>query len=162
MRHLRAATAAVATAVGLWIVLSPTGGSSAHHIDEHPTEEGKKKQKDESDDKEEEPYTDPDSLSGKLGAKKNALEADLTLAKARGPKSERSGDSVKNHSIAAEKNEHKVRTGKFSKEEFDNHITSFSDDPSKDFEKIKKKVEDKKDEIKEVGKQLGDAKKEGK
>lgn len=52
---------------------------------------------------------------------------------------------MKNHSIAAESNEHKIRQGKFCDDEFDNHITSHSDNPGKDFEKIKKeqkKVED--------------------
>lgn len=53
-------------------------------------------------------------------------------------KGERSGDSVKNHSIASEKNEHKVREGVFCDDEFDNHITKHSSDPGKDFEKIKK------------------------
>ncbi|QDS69675.1 hypothetical protein FKW77_009599 [Venturia effusa] len=56
-------------------------------------------------------------------------------------KGERSGDSVKNHGIASEKNEHKVREGKFSDDEFDNHITKHSNDPGRDFEKIRKDKE---------------------
>lgn len=53
-------------------------------------------------------------------------------------KGERSGESVKNHGIASEKNEHKIREGKFCDDEFDNHITKHTADPGKDFEKIKK------------------------
>lgn len=52
------------------------------------------------------------------------------------PVDDRHGDSVKHHSIAAEKNEHKVRTGIFSKVEFDNDVEKHSADPCNDFEKI--------------------------
>jgi hypothetical protein len=54
------------------------------------------------------------------------------------PKPERDGNSLLNHSKASEANEHKVRHGKFSDTEFDNHDTRHTDDPSKDFEKIEK------------------------
>lgn len=50
------------------------------------------------------------------------------------PVDDRHGDSVKKHSIAAEKNQYKTRKGVFSKEEFDNHILEHKD-PAKDFEK---------------------------
>ena len=55
------------------------------------------------------------------------------------PKSEHGGSSVLKHGIAAETNEHKVRKGKFSGKEFDNHIEKHSSDPEKDFEFIEKK-----------------------
>ncbi|KAF2790228.1 hypothetical protein K505DRAFT_377666 [Melanomma pulvis-pyrius CBS 109.77] len=57
------------------------------------------------------------------------------------PVEERHGDSVNKHSIAAEKNQHKLRIGKFSKEEFDNHLQKHTDDPCKDFEKVEGKKE---------------------
>jgi hypothetical protein len=50
-----------------------------------------------------------------------------------------SADSAKRHEGHAETNERKVRKGKFSDVEFDNHITSHSTDPGKDFE-VKKAV----------------------
>jgi hypothetical protein len=50
----------------------------------------------------------------------------------------RSGNSEEGHAKVSEANEHKVRKGKFTDEEFDNHLTSHSNDPAKDFEKIKK------------------------
>jgi len=74
-----------------------------------------------------------------LEEKKEAHREELEKIKAALPKPERDGESVKNHGIAAEKNEHKIRQGKFSDDEFDNHITVHSDDPGKDFEKIEKK-----------------------
>jgi hypothetical protein len=45
---------------------------------------------------------------------------------------------VLNHSKAAKANELKVRQGKFTKGEFDNHDTRHTEDPSKDFERILK------------------------
>jgi len=49
---------------------------------------------------------------------------------------DRHGDSVNKHSIAAHKNQLKVRLGKFSKEEFDNHLQEHTSDPRQDFEKV--------------------------
>lgn len=52
------------------------------------------------------------------------------------PVEDRHGDTVAKHSIAAHKNQNKVREGKFSKEEFDNHIQVHSPGkPGGDFEK---------------------------
>ncbi len=51
------------------------------------------------------------------------------------PVEDRHGDTVAKHSIAAEKNENKVRTGVFSGVKFDNHLQKHTTDPSKDFEK---------------------------
>lgn len=46
------------------------------------------------------------------------------------------------HSMAAERNEHKVRKGLFSGKEFDNHDQKHSANPCDDFEQMK---QDKKD-----------------
>ncbi|OSS43970.1 hypothetical protein B5807_11459 [Epicoccum nigrum] len=52
------------------------------------------------------------------------------------PVEDRHGDTVAKHSIAAHKNQNKVREGKFSKEEFDNHVQVHSPGkPGGDFEK---------------------------
>jgi hypothetical protein len=52
------------------------------------------------------------------------------------PVEDRHGDSVTKHSIAAHKNQNKVREGKFSGKEFDNHEQSHSPgNPGGDFEK---------------------------
>ena len=52
------------------------------------------------------------------------------------PVEDRHGDTVSKHSIAARKNQHKVREGVFKGGEFDNHDLKHSGgDPSKDFEK---------------------------
>ncbi|KAL5116729.1 hypothetical protein ACEQ8H_005341 [Pleosporales sp. CAS-2024a] len=49
---------------------------------------------------------------------------------------DRHGDSVAKHSIAAHKNENKMRQGKFSGKEFDNHVQKHSPgNPGGDFEK---------------------------
>jgi hypothetical protein len=53
-------------------------------------------------------------------------------------KPERGGNSEENHAKASKANEQKVRKGKFSEEEFDNHITTHSGNPGKDFEKMEK------------------------
>ncbi|KAL1796554.1 hypothetical protein ACET3X_005094 [Alternaria dauci] len=52
------------------------------------------------------------------------------------PVEDRHGDSVNKHSIAAHKNQNKVREGKFSGTEFDNHVQTHSPGkPGGDFEK---------------------------
>lgn len=56
----------------------------------------------------------------------------------RAPKPNPNADSNKRHAGHAETNEQKVRKGKFSDVEFDNHDTSHSTDPGKDFEVRKK------------------------
>ena len=51
------------------------------------------------------------------------------------PVEDRHGDSVEKHSIAAHKNQNKVREGKFSGKEFDNHVQMHSPGkPGSDFE----------------------------
>jgi hypothetical protein len=51
------------------------------------------------------------------------------------PVEDRHGDSVDKHSIAAHKNENKVREGKFSSKKFDNHVQTHSPGkPGGDFE----------------------------
>jgi hypothetical protein len=51
------------------------------------------------------------------------------------PVEDRHGDSVDKHSIAAHKNENKVREGKFSGKKFDNHVQTHSPGkPGGDFE----------------------------
>ncbi|KAJ4305685.1 hypothetical protein N0V90_001216 [Kalmusia sp. IMI 367209] len=68
----------------------------------------------------------PPSLSPK-----HTKASDLEAPK---PVEDRHGDSVLKHSMAAHKNEEKVRVGKFSGKEFDNHLQKHSTDPAKDFE----------------------------
>ena len=52
------------------------------------------------------------------------------------PVEDRHGNSVQKHSIAAHKNQNKVREGKFSGKEFDNHVQTHSPgEPGGDFEK---------------------------
>ncbi|KAH3969461.1 hypothetical protein HBI56_029120 [Parastagonospora nodorum] len=52
------------------------------------------------------------------------------------PVEDRHGDTVAKHSIAAHKNQNKVREGKFSGKEFDNHVQTHSPgNPEGDFEK---------------------------
>jgi hypothetical protein len=55
---------------------------------------------------------------------------------------DRHGDTVKKHSIAAEKNQGKVREGVFSGKEFDNHEQKHSANPCDDFETIEKHKKD--------------------
>lgn len=51
------------------------------------------------------------------------------------PVEDRHGDTVAKHSMAAHKNQNKVREGVFQGGEFDNHLQKHSPDPSRDFEK---------------------------
>jgi hypothetical protein len=52
------------------------------------------------------------------------------------PVEDRHGDTVEKHSIAAHKNQTKVREGKFSGKEFDNHVQAHTPgEPGGDFEK---------------------------
>ncbi|KAF2705573.1 hypothetical protein K504DRAFT_537141 [Pleomassaria siparia CBS 279.74] len=97
-----------------------------------------------SSSKKEEPAVIP-SHPGGVQAEKNRRRAEYEDDHPK-PVDDRHGDSVKKHSIAAEKNQNKVRIGKFSKQEFDNHIQKHSPDPCGDFEKVesKKKEEGKK------------------
>ena len=54
------------------------------------------------------------------------------------PVEERHGDTVNKHSMAARKNQSRVRVGKFSGEEFDNHeLEHTPGKPGGDFEKKK-------------------------
>jgi hypothetical protein len=121
------------TAGGTWLAFQPR--TSTHHSadhsehSEHSTEEAKPDSKEPA----EHPITD------KLTEKMEAHKETLAKIKAQLPKPERDGKSVENHAKAAETNEHKLRKGKFSAEEFDNHITKHTSDPSKDFEIIEKK-----------------------
>jgi hypothetical protein len=92
----------------------------------------------------EEPSTIP-SHPGDLQAEKNRRKAEYEDDHPK-PVEDRHGDTVKKHSIAAKKNQVKVRVGKFSKEEFDNHIQSHSPDPCDDFEKLEKEKEEAKKE----------------
>ncbi|KAH7074997.1 hypothetical protein FB567DRAFT_535982 [Paraphoma chrysanthemicola] len=52
------------------------------------------------------------------------------------PVEDRHGDSVKKHSIAAEKNEYKIRHGVFSDKKFDNHIQKREGSPAEEFEEV--------------------------
>jgi hypothetical protein len=65
-----------------------------------------------------------------VGKRKEEYEGDVPK-----PVEDRHGDTVQKHSIAAHKNQNKVREGKFSGKEFDNHEQVHSRDPEKDFEK---------------------------
>jgi hypothetical protein len=71
-------------------------------------------------------------------ATEEARERERERDKERGPKPNPDCDSEQRHEGHAEINEKKVRHAKFSDTEFDNHITSHSGDPGKDFEVIKK------------------------
>ncbi|KAF1912811.1 hypothetical protein BDU57DRAFT_521369 [Ampelomyces quisqualis] len=52
------------------------------------------------------------------------------------PVEDRHGDTVEKHGIAARKNQNKVREGKFSGQEFDNHVQAHTPgSPGGDFEK---------------------------
>ncbi|KAL1610456.1 hypothetical protein SLS60_002124 [Paraconiothyrium brasiliense] len=62
----------------------------------------------------------------------HAKHPDLEAPK---PVEDRHGDTVAKHSMAAHKNQNKVREGVFKGGEFDNHLQKHSTDPSKDFEK---------------------------
>ncbi|KAJ4991977.1 hypothetical protein SVAN01_02572 [Stagonosporopsis vannaccii] len=56
------------------------------------------------------------------------------------PVEDRHGDTVNKHSIAAHKNQNKLRVGKFSGEQFDNHeLEHTPGQPGGDFEKKNKK-----------------------
>jgi hypothetical protein len=94
--------------------------------------------------KAEEPAAIP-SHPGDVQAEKNRRKAEYEGDHPK-PVEDRHGDTVSKHSIAAKKNQTKVRVGKFSKEEFDNHIQSHSPDPCDDFEKVEKEKEDAKKE----------------
>jgi hypothetical protein len=94
--------------------------------------------------KAEEPAAIP-SHPGDVQAEKNRRKAEYEDDHPK-PVEDRHGDTVSKHSIAAKKNQTKVRVGKFSKEEFDNHIQSHSPDPCDDFEKVEKEKEDAKKE----------------
>lgn len=161
----RALSAIVLTAGGTYLALQPRDPASHddHHSSDHESHEDsdesesvaekasdlkdaavnkasdlkdavsdkKDEAKDTASDKKEE-------VKQKLGEEKEAHKAKVAAITKSLIKGERSGDSVKNHGIASEKNEHKIREGKFCDEEFDNHITVHSADPGKDFERIKK------------------------
>ncbi|KAF2119360.1 hypothetical protein BDV96DRAFT_642389 [Lophiotrema nucula] len=128
---------------GAYVAFQPRNSASQHE----PAKQAK------SASKAEEPATIP-SHPGDVQAEK-VRNDDANIEKNRRkaeyeddhpkPVEDRHGDSVKKHSIAAEKNQHKLRTGVFSKETFDNHIQTHSPDPTKDFEKVEKGKEEKKD-----------------
>lgn len=94
---------------------------SEHHAEKHDSDSG-----------------EDHSASEALAKKKEALKDDMAKFKERLPKPEPDGESEANHAKASHANEHKVRKGKFSDVEFDNHDTAHSQDPGKDFEKIEK------------------------
>jgi len=123
------AAAILMTAGGTWLAFRPR--TSAHHSPEH-SEHSTEEEKPETEKPAEHPIAD------KVSEKVEKHKEELAKIKAQLPKPERDGKSVENHAKAAETNEHKVRKGKFSEEEFDNHITKHTSDPSKDFEIIEK------------------------
>ncbi|KAF1978309.1 hypothetical protein BU23DRAFT_524818 [Bimuria novae-zelandiae CBS 107.79] len=85
-------------------------------------------------------YWDFESNSSQPGPSKSEKiehekHSDLEAPK---PVEDRHGDTVAKHSIAAHKNQHKVREGVFNGKEFDNHELKHSGgNPDKDFEKKK-------------------------
>lgn len=124
---------------GTYIALQPR--EPVHHDDHHDDDQ----ESDHSDSIAEKASNLKDAASDKtadikqkLGEEKEAHKDKAAALSKSLIKAERSGESVKNHGIAAEKNEHKIREGRFCDDEFDNHITVHSSDPGKDFEKIKK------------------------
>jgi len=135
-----ALSAFLVTTGGTWLALQPrdAGHHDEHHDEHHAEEEGS----DEGEAGEEEGKPEKHTIQEKLDEKKEALKDEIANAKAVLPKPERDGNSVENHAKAAETNEHKIRTGKFSKEAFDNHDTRHTEDPAKDFEKIEKQEAD--------------------
>lgn len=78
-------------------------------------------------------HTSPDSPeTSRIGHRREAAYASDVPK----PVEDRHGDTVNKHSIAAHKNQNKVREGKFSGEEFDNHVQKHSPgQPGGDFEK---------------------------
>jgi hypothetical protein len=112
----------VITGGGTWFALQP---SSPSHSSDHPTEASGAEE-----------TTKAQPLHDMVKEKKEQVKT--SLVKASLIKPERHGNSEQNHATASENNEHKVRQGKFCDDEFDNHVTVHSNDPSKDFEKMKK------------------------
>jgi hypothetical protein len=132
----RALSAFLVTTGGTWLALQPR---DAGHHDEHHTEgEGSN----EGEAGEEEGESKKHFIHEKLEKKKEAYKDEIAKIKAVLPKPERDGNSEENHAKAAEANEHKIRKGKFSEGSFDNHDTSHTEDPGKDFEKIEKEEAD--------------------
>lgn len=126
-RFWRILSAVAITAGGIWFTLGSPNPTKPHSSPSpnHKSEENK-----------------PPSLEEEKKQKAHKKFMDSMAADA--PKPEHGGSSVDNHGKAAENNMHKVRTGKFSGKEFDNHISKHSANPGKDFECIEeeKKEED--------------------
>lgn len=126
------------TGSGTYLALQPRG--PAHHDENSPHDDSEDQQSisDKSSKLEDAASDTKKDIKQKLGEEKADHEEKVAASTKSLIKGERSGESVKNHSIASEKNEHKIREGKFCDDEFDNHIAKHSSDPGKDFEKIKK------------------------
>jgi hypothetical protein len=114
------------TGVGSYVALTPRGAS--HDIKDHA-----RRKSTEIKDKANE------TLDQAKSKAEEAHEREKKRDEALEPKPNPDGEHEKNHAVHAESNEHKIRKGKFSNKEFDNHITSHSDDPAKDFEKVNTK-----------------------
>lgn len=121
----RILSAIVITAGGVWFTTGSPRADPNSHFSNNP-----QAKKDAVQDSEEEKK------------KRQAHRRYLDSMAADCPKPEHAGSSVFNHGKAAESNEHKMRMGKFSGKEFDNHISKHTADPGKDFEIIEKKEAD--------------------
>lgn len=153
-------SAGLITGGGTYYLALQPRSSTSHHDETHSkdekshgkdNEQAKQYKNTKSFSKEEEPAVIP-SHPGAAEVEKNRRKAEYEDDHPK-PVEERHGDSVNKHSIAAEKNQHKLRIGKFSKEEFDNHLQKHTDDPCKDFEKVESKKEGNK--FQEEGKKGG-------
>ncbi|KAE9965823.1 hypothetical protein EG328_009379 [Venturia inaequalis] len=133
-----ALSAGILTASGTYVALQPR--SPAHHDDHtsHSDSDDHESVSDKASNLKDAASDTKEDIKQKLGEEKAEHKEKLAGLSKSLIKGERSGESVKNHGIASEKNEHKIREGKFCDDEFDNHITKHSSDPGKDFEKINK------------------------
>lgn len=134
----RALSAGILTASGTYVALQPR--SPAHHDDHtsYSDSDDHESVSDKASNLKDAASDTKEDIKQKLGEEKAEHKEKVAGLSKSLIKGERSGESVKNHGIASEKNEHKIREGKFCDDEFDNHITKHSSDPGKDFEKIKK------------------------
>merc|ERR1711939_667094 len=103
------------TGVGTYVMLAPQG-SKGHEVKEHAKEKAH------------------DAKEKAKSKAEEAAERERKRDEERAPKPNPNADSAKRHEGHAEINEKKVRKGKFSDVEFDNHDTSHSTDPGADFE----------------------------
>ncbi|KAH7064474.1 hypothetical protein BKA63DRAFT_174053 [Paraphoma chrysanthemicola] len=122
-------SAGALTAGGAYFYLQPTSTStSSNPTPSKPQPSNPKSSSTSTKDNQDQQKNPPKDASG--------LKRDWYAEDRPKPVEDRHGDTVKKHSIAAEKNEYKVRHGVFSNKKFDNHIQKREGSPAEEFEEV--------------------------